>query len=96
METTTSYTRLYSYNKLGTVLLWYCRTKLSRVTVAYGFCSLALLLASGAANSINRYAYDIVSLSIGLGFLLTRYPRWGYLTMCLFTALLIHFTIRFA
>ena len=96
METTTSYTRLYSYNKLGTVLLWYCRTKLSRVTAAYGFCSLALLLTSGAGNSINRYAYDIVSLSIGLGFLLARYPRWGYLTMCLFTALLIHFTIRFA
>lgn len=80
----------------GWYLLWNLRTKLSRVTVAYGFCSLAILLASSAGNSINRYTYAIVSLSICLGILLDRYPAWGYLTLCLFTVLLVHFTIRFA
>lgn len=80
----------------GGYMLWCLRTKLSRVAVAYGFCSLALLLASGNLSSINRYAYGIVSLSIGLGVLLARHPRWGYALMGLFGIFLVRYAINFS
>ncbi len=62
-------------------LLWQLRTQLSLVTVIYGFCALGLILASGGTWSLSRIAYGIVSLSVALGVLLARYPRWGYATM---------------
>jgi len=77
-------------------LLWHLRRKLSRVAVAYGFCSLALLIIGGATLSFERYAYGIVSLSLGLGVLLARYPRWGYAVMGFFAILLVQSAIRFA
>jgi Gpi18-like mannosyltransferase len=80
----------------GGYLLWHLRTKLSLVTVIYGFCALGLILASGGTWSISRIAYGIVSLSIALGVLLERYPRWGYATMGFFTILLASFAVRFA
>jgi Gpi18-like mannosyltransferase len=80
----------------GGYLLWQLRTQLSLVTVIYGFCALGLILASGGTWSISRIAYGIVSLSIALGVLLERYPRWGYATMGFFTILLASFAVRFA
>jgi Gpi18-like mannosyltransferase len=81
----------------GGFVLWRMRSQLPRVAVVYGFCSLAMLFSSGSVvNSVNRYAYGIVSLSFALGVLLSRYPRWGYLTMGIFALLSIYFSIRFS
>lgn len=77
-------------------LLWHLRTQLSLVTVIYGFCALGLILASGGTWSISRIAYGIVSLSVALGVLLSRYPRWGYAMIGFFVILLASFAVRFA
>ncbi len=77
-------------------LLWCLRSKLPRVAVAYGFCSLAVILSTGAFNSVSRYVYGIVSISLALGLLLASRPRWGYALMSLFTILLVSFAIRFS
>ena len=79
----------------GGYLLWYLRTKLSRVAVTYGFCALGLLLISGSVISLTRHVYGIVSISIALGLLLSRHPRWGYALMGLFSIFLIKSAIRF-
>jgi Gpi18-like mannosyltransferase len=62
----------YAATKVGMVfggcyLLWYLRKRLSITIICFGFCSLALLVTLGALQSVERYAYGIVSLSIGLG-----------------------------
>jgi Gpi18-like mannosyltransferase len=80
----------------GAYLLWHFRTQLTPITVIYGFCSLALIFASGGTWSLSRIAYGIVSLSVALGMLFSRYPRWGYLTLPFFAILLASFTIRFS
>ncbi len=77
-------------------LLWRVSKKLAPVAVAYGFSSLALILISGAFLSVSRFLYGNVSLSLALGVLLARYPRWGYPLMSLFAILLLLFSIRFA
>ncbi len=77
-------------------LLWRLRSKLSHVAVAYGFCSLALSLTSGAILSVERFAYGIVSLSLALGVLLARYPYWGYALIGLFAIWLVRYAILFA
>jgi Gpi18-like mannosyltransferase len=77
-------------------LLWFVRKRLSTIVLTYGFCSLALLLNSGALRSVNRYAYAIVSLSIALGLLLAGKPRWGYGLMGLFGVFLLYVSVRFA
>lgn len=80
----------------STYLLWHLRAKLPYVAVTYGFCSLGLILYSGATDSFNRYIFGIVSLSLALGLLLARYPRWGYVLMGLFAISLVGLSIRFA
>ncbi len=81
----------------GGYVLWRMRSQLPRVAVVYGFCSLAMLFSSGSVvNSVNRYAYGIVSLSFALGVLLSRYPRWGYATIGVFALLSVYFSIRFS
>ena len=80
----------------GAYLLWHLRAKLSPVAVAYGFCSLALIITSGVLMSVSRFAYAIVSLSLALGVLFANHPRWGYVTMGLFAILLVEFAIKFA
>ncbi len=77
-------------------LLWIFRKKLSSIIFNYGFCSLALLVISGALTSINRYAYGIVSVSIAFGLLLAAWPTWGYGLMGLFGVLLLYLSVRFA
>ena len=77
-------------------LLWFVRKRLSTIVLSYGFCSLALLLNSGALRSINRYAYAIFPLSIALGLVLAAKPRWGYGLMGLFGVFLLYVSVRFA
>lgn len=77
-------------------LLWVFRKQLSSIVLTYGFCSLALLVSSGALSSINRYAYGIVSLSIALGLLLAARPIWGYGLMGLFAVYLLYISVKFA
>ena len=93
--------RLYAATKVGMVfggcyLLWYSRKRLSITLVCFGFCSLALLVNSGALQSVERYAYGILPLSICLGLLLADRPRWGYGLMGLFGIFLLRFSVRFA
>jgi Gpi18-like mannosyltransferase len=80
----------------GIYLLWRLRAELNLITITYGFCGIGLLLASGGTISLNRLAYGIVSLSVVLGALLERYPRWGYMVMGFFLLLLTSFSVRFA
>ncbi len=81
----------------GGYVLWRMRSQLPRVAVIFGFCSLAMLFSSGTVvNSVNRYAYGIVSLSFALGVLLSRHPRWGYATMGIFALLSVYFSLRFS
>ncbi|WP_293156415.1 MULTISPECIES: mannosyltransferase family protein [unclassified Microcoleus] len=77
-------------------LLWFLRKRLSTIVLTYGFCSLALLLNSGALRSVNRYAYGMLPLSIALGLLLAAKPRWGYGLMGLFGIFLLYVSVRFA
>ena len=77
-------------------LLWYLRKRVTSIVLTYGFCSLALLVNSGALSSVNRYAYGIVTLSIALGLLLAAKPRWGYGLMGLFGVFLLYVSVRFA
>lgn len=76
--------------------LWRLSARLRPVAVAYGFCSLILVLISGAVVSVNRFLYGNVSLSLALGVWLARYPRWRYPTIGFFALLLVIFSIRFA
>lgn len=80
----------------GGYLLWHLRTKLPPVAVAYGFCSLGIVLATGSLSSVSRYVYGIVSIALGLGWLFASHPRWGYLTLGLFAVMLVRFAILFA
>lgn len=80
----------------GIFLLWHFKNQISRVVVVYGFFTLALLLNAGRTISVDRYAYGIVSLSIALGLLLSRYPRWGYFIMLFFALNLIQVAILFS
>jgi Gpi18-like mannosyltransferase len=80
----------------GGYFLWRSRQQCSYVTSFYGFCGIALLLVSGRALSLSRLAYGIIPLSIGIAVALASYPRWGYLSLGLFSILLAKLAINFA
>lgn len=80
----------------GAYLLWHLRTQLTPITVIYGFCGLGLIVISGGTWSLSRIAYGIVSLSVALSILLSRYTRWGNLTLIFFAILMASFAVRFA
>lgn len=80
----------------GSYSLWHCRSKLTPVTLIYGFCGIGLLLASGGTISLSRLAYGIVPLSIAMGVMLSRYPRQGYFVLGLFITLLARLAVGFA
>lgn len=80
----------------GSYLLWHLRNKISRLASTYGFCAVALIVASGASLSIERFVFAIVSVSIAFGLLLSFHPRWGYATMALFALILLYYSIRFS
>ena len=80
----------------GVCLLWLSRKAIPLVTVIYGFFTYLLIFNTGLTLSVERYVYGIVSLSIALGLIVNRYPRWGYMIMSLFTLVLAKFSIIFA
>ncbi|MDM9380892.1 mannosyltransferase family protein [Chlorogloeopsis sp. ULAP01] len=80
----------------GGYFLWQSRKDLTSVTTCYGFCGIALLLASGGTISLSRLAYGIVPLSLALGTGLGHYPRLGFLMLGLFSILLARLAISFA
>jgi Gpi18-like mannosyltransferase len=80
----------------GLILLWFSRAKLPLVTVIYGFFTYLLILNTGLVLSVERYAYGIVSLSMALGLILARHPRWGYMIMSFFAIILAQFAIMFS
>ena len=80
----------------GAYLLWYFRSQLSLVLIAYGFCSLAIIFTTGRTESAERYAYAIVSIAIAFGILLSRYPRYGYILVTFFSLLLAIYAMRFS
>ena len=77
-------------------LLWFFSKRLTSIVLTYGFCSLALLVNSGALSSIDRYTYGSVPLSIALGLFLAAKLRWGYGLMGLFGVFLLYVSVRFA
>lgn len=80
----------------GGYLLWYFRRQLSTVAIAYGFCSLLLLIFSGALLSVHRYVYGIASLSLALGLLLSSHRLWGYVILIWFAISLYFNAINFS
>lgn len=80
----------------GIYLIWCLHTHLTNITVIYGFCGMGLILASGGIMSLSRISYGIVSLSLALGLLLSRYPRWGYAAISFFAILMSILSIRFS
>jgi Gpi18-like mannosyltransferase len=80
----------------GGYFLWHSRKRLTPVTTCYGFCGIALLLASGGTISLSRLAYGIVPLNLALGIRLVGYPRLGLLILGLFSVLLARLAIGFA
>ncbi len=80
----------------GGYFLWRSRRQCSCVTNCYGFCGLALLIVSGSVLSLSRLAYGIIPLSVGIAVALASYPRWGYLSLGLFSILLAKLAINFA
>lgn len=65
------------------------------VAAAYGLCAIALILASGTGISVDRYVYGVVSVSLGLGALLARWPRAGVAFLVVCVPLLVAFALRF-
>jgi len=80
----------------GVYLLWLSRNKIPLVTVIYGFFTYLLIFNTGLTLSVERYAYGIVSLSIALGLIVNRHPRWGYIIMSFFALVLAKFSIIFS
>jgi Gpi18-like mannosyltransferase len=77
-------------------LLWYLRAQLTSITLMYGFCSLGLIFISGGTWSLSRIVYGVISFSVALGILLSRYPRWGYATIIFFAILMVTISLRFS
>ena len=80
----------------GVYLLWKNRNKLSSVDLFYGIFSFMIIFSSGRTGSAERYTYAIAPLSLALGIVLDRYPRWGYALTIFFGFLLSLYSIRFA
>lgn len=80
----------------GLGLVWVCRYRLGWLLGIYSALGLGLVLLSGSPVASDRFAYGLVTLSISLGLVLQRYPRWGYPGMVYFAVVLVGFAIRFA
>jgi hypothetical protein len=47
-------------------------------------------------QSLHRYTYGIVLLSIALALVLSSQPRWGYAVKTLFARFLLYMAVKFA
>lgn len=80
----------------GAYLVWRSRRQLTPVMLFYTGFSFLIIFAAQRTGSAERYAYGIAPLTIALGLLLERYPRWGFMTLGFFGILLLSFSVRFA
>jgi Gpi18-like mannosyltransferase len=80
----------------GVYLLWHYRQQLTPVTLFYGLAGFGILIFSGKTWSLTRLGFGIISPTIALGILLSRHPRWGYMSLGFFGLLLVTFALRFA
>jgi Gpi18-like mannosyltransferase len=80
----------------GLVLLWYYRLQLPFSAVVYALVTYGIILNTGLIASVERYTYAIAPLSLALGLLLARDPRWGYPLMVFFGILMVLFSLLFA
>jgi Gpi18-like mannosyltransferase len=80
----------------GLYLLWHSRSQLPISYILYGIFSFLIIFSSGRTASAERYVYAIAPLSLSLGILLDKYPRWGYGTIIFFGILLAIYSIRFS
>jgi Gpi18-like mannosyltransferase len=80
----------------GVYLLWHYRQQLTPVTLFYGLAGMGILIFSGKAWSLTRLVFGIISPIIAFGILLSRHPRWGYMSLGFCGLLLVIFAIRFA
>lgn len=80
----------------GGYLLWHFKNKIMLSPLFYGLFSFIIIFSSGRTASAERYVYGIISVAMALGFLLKKYPRWGYITLSFFSLLLLLYSIRFA
>jgi Gpi18-like mannosyltransferase len=80
----------------GIYLLWRNKNQINLVSLLYAIFSFIIIFSSGRTTSAERYTYAIIPLSLALGIVLHRYPRWGYAAMIFFGLLLAIYSIRFA
>jgi Gpi18-like mannosyltransferase len=79
----------------GIVVLWRSRQQLCPVAAAYGACTVLLLLSTGRTGSVERYFFSLVPLSIAIGLLLERHPRWAVPLLSCSALPLMSLSIRF-
>jgi len=77
-------------------LLWYSRIQLPNSYFLYSIFSFLIIFSSGRTASAERYIYAIAPLSLSLGILLDKYPRWGYGMILFLGILLVLYSIRFS
>ncbi|MEM7555500.1 MAG: hypothetical protein AAF378_15655 [Cyanobacteria bacterium P01_A01_bin.84] len=80
----------------GLYILWRYRSKIPLLGSIYALFSYILILNTGLALSVERYAYGITPLSYGMGLLLEKYPRWRAALIPFLAIVLVHLSIRFA
>lgn len=80
----------------GLGLLIYYAPKITLTAATYSFLSYGIALNTGLTASVDRYIYAIAPIFIAIGFLCSKYPKWGRGIICLFGLLLFLYCIRFA
>lgn len=80
----------------GGYLIWCWRDRLSATAFFYGLFSWVIILGLGRTISAERFAFACVTLAIAFGLLISRAPRWGYVTLTFFGILLASLSVRFA
>jgi Gpi18-like mannosyltransferase len=79
----------------GIVVLWRSRRQLCPVAAAYGACTVLLLLSTGRTISVERHLFALVPLSIAIGLVLERHPRWAVPLLSCSALPLMSLSIRF-
>jgi Gpi18-like mannosyltransferase len=79
----------------GIVVLWRSRRQLCPVAAAYAGCTVLLLLSTGRTISVERHLFALVPLSIAIGLVLERHPRWAVPLLSCSALPLMSLSIRF-
>lgn len=82
---------------VGSILVfWRARRELTTTPWFYGLFSLAIIFAPGRTISVVRHLYGVISISLALGMVLARAPRYRTGLVAFLGLLLVLFSIRFA